>query len=38
MHNKIDHISEKEIFRRDQDIVMQYSCFRFINIISANTV
>ena len=37
IHNKIDLITEKEIFRRSQDIVRQYSCFRFIVIISVNT-
>ena len=36
MHNKIDLISKKEVFRRNQDIMMQYSCFRFVAIISAN--
>ena len=37
VHNKIDLISEKEIFLRSQDIGKQYSCFRFDVIISANT-
>ena len=36
-YNKIDLISEKQIFSHNQDIVMQYSCFRFNVIISANT-
>lgn len=35
MHNKIDVISEKETFRHNQDILMQYSCFLCIAIISA---
>ena len=37
MHNKIDLVSGKDIFPRNQDIVMQYSCFCFSVIISANT-
>ena len=36
-NNKIELISEKEIFRRNQEIAMQYSCLRFIVIIPANT-
>ena len=37
MRNKIYLISGNEIFSRNQDIVMQYSCFGFVAIISANT-
>ena len=37
MHKKIDLIREKEIFRWNQDIMMQYSCFHFDAIISTNT-
>ena len=37
IHEKIDLIREKEIFRRNQHIMMQYSCFRFDAIISTNT-
>ena len=36
IHNKIDVISEKETFHHNQDILMQYSCFLCIAIISAN--